>query len=268
MHFRLYLKGGGAKGAFQAGLLCAFWQRGVTFSVVGGTSIGAIHGWFILHDAYKELYELYTKNDSVMTDLLISGKVLDNSLLMDRLKEIQRPKNPEIRHFYVNYVTVKGSNLQEKTEDLTRLNDTEALDRIRWSACLPLNQSNEMTLKEYINYAEHHDLKEEFIKDLDNDVYDGLNLDGGLVNNRFISEVFDHSNEWIIALGYEGTRDDFLSALTDVELSQRKKIIYIASDEGFKPTDTYNYSPDFLKKRFKEGYQKGIEFPLLRLVSS
>lgn len=268
MHFGLYLKGGGAKGAFQAGLLCAFWQRGVTYSVIGGTSIGAIHGWYVLHDAYKELEELYTTNDGALADFSISGKVLDNSTLIQRLKEIDKPRNPEIRNFYVNYVAVNGSTLQEKTEEIAKLDEANALDRIRWSALLPLNQPKKMTFEEYVRYAGRHDLEEKFAQDLEDQVYDGIHLDGGIVNNRIIPGIFDHSNERIIALGYNGTREEYLNTLTDLEQSHREKIVYISSDEAFKATDTYNFKPEFLKKRFKEGYEKGIDFPLIRLVSS
>ncbi len=268
MHFGLYLKGGGAKGAFQAGLLCAFWQRGVTYSVIGGTSIGAIHGWYVLHDAYKELEELYMNNESALADYSISGKVLDNSRLIDRLKEIDGPRNQEIRNFYVNYVAVNGSKLEERTEEISQLDRARALDRIRWSALLPLNQSQQMTLEEYLKYAEANDLAEQFARDLADQVYDGSHLDGGLLNNRIIPGIFDHSNERIIALGYNGTREEYLDTLTDLEQTHREKIVYIASDEAFRPTDTYNFTPGFLQKRFKEGYEKGIEFPLIRLVSS
>lgn len=268
MHFGLYLKGGGAKGAFQAGLICAFWQRGVTYSVIGGTSIGAVHGWYILHDAYKELEELYTGNDEVLADLTVSGKVLDNSRLIEPLKEIQKPKNEEINNFYANYVVVNGSTLTERVEDLVQMDEHKAIERISWSSLLPLNQRKKMTFEEYIAYAEKYDLAGQFTNDLENEVYDGLNLDGGLVNNTILPQIFDHSTERVIVLGYNGTRDEYLEDLVDLPQSFREKIVYISSDEAFAATDTFNFTPEFLKKRFQEGYEKGIEFPLIRLVSS
>lgn len=266
MHFGLYLKGGGAKGAFQAGLLCAFWQRGVSYSVIAGTSIGAINGWYVLHDAYQELQQIYTDMDKIFRDHKISGKVLDNSMLIERLKEIKGPRNPDIQSFYVNYVKVENGRLKEMVEDVGRKDAAYALERIGWSAQLPYNQAA-MTFEEYVQFAAENDLKACFTKDLSEGLYEGIHLDGGLVNNQIIPEIFNHQSELVITLGYNGTREEYRKDLEGLSAAQREKILYLASAGGFQTEDTFKFTPEFLKTRFQEGYQKGMDYPLVRLMN-
>lgn len=267
MRFGLYLKGGGAKGAFQAGLLCALWQRGVTYSVIAGTSIGAINGWYVLHNAYKELEELYLDLTENSFDEKLSGLTIENSFLMDKVRRLDGTVDPLVDAFYVNYCQVNNGVLKEKIENLKGKDNESAIERITWSSLLPYNLP-EMTMSEFMAYAETTKLDEKFKADLAQHVYDGMNLDGGMINNILIKNVFEHANERVICIGYSGTRDEYLADLTDLAVSDREKIIYVASDNPFLVSDTYNFTPKFLKDRFKEGYKKGMDFSLLKLTSS
>ena len=48
MNIGLCLCGGGAKGAYQAGVIKALYDRGINkFNAISGTSIGAVNGYFI-----------------------------------------------------------------------------------------------------------------------------------------------------------------------------------------------------------------------------
>ena len=266
MRFGLYLKGGGAKGAFQAGLLCALWQRGVTYSVIAGTSIGAINGWYVLHNAYKELEELYLNLSETNTDEKLSGKTIDNSFLMDKVRQLDGNQDPPVEAFYVNYCQVINGELKEKVENLKGRDKEFAMERITWSSLLPYNLP-EMTMTEFMDYALTNQLAETFKADVADHVYDGLNLDGGMINNSLIKNVFDHPSERVICIGYNGTREEYLDDLPDLAVSDREKIIYVASDNPFLVSDTYNFTPKFLKERFKEGYKKGMDFSLLKLTS-
>lgn len=266
MRFGIYLKGGGAKGAFQAGVLCALWQRGVTYSVVAGTSIGAVNGWYVLHEAFKELEDLYLNMAEDYTGMTFSGKVIDHSFLMDHLKQIQGPQNEKIDAFYVNYVQVVDGQLREVTEDLRGMERSAALERIAWSSLLPYNHQP-MDHHEFKAYAQSTDLSIKFKEDLANHVYDGHHLDGGMINNHLIRQIFDHPSDRIIVIGYNGTRDEYCTAVGDLPASDREQIIYMAADEPFEVSDTYNFSPEFLKTRFQQGYQKGMNYPLIKLTS-
>jgi predicted acylesterase/phospholipase RssA len=55
----LVLIGGGALGAFEAGVVSALWQRGERFDIVCGSSIGAINASFIAQDKINELVSLW-----------------------------------------------------------------------------------------------------------------------------------------------------------------------------------------------------------------
>ena len=51
LNIGLCLCGGGAKGAYQAGVIKALYDRGINkFNSISGTSIGAINGYFIFTD--------------------------------------------------------------------------------------------------------------------------------------------------------------------------------------------------------------------------
>lgn len=266
MRFGLYLKGGGAKGAFQAGLLSALWQRGVTYSVIAGTSIGAVNGWYVFHNAYKELEKLYlTLNESTAAKKL-SGKIIDNSFLIDKVRQVEGTQDPSVDAFYVNYCSVNDGLLQEKIENIKGKDSEYAIERIAWSSMLPYNHPA-MTFEEFLEFANTNNLDEKFRADVVSHVYDGLNLDGGMLNNVVIRKIFNHPCDRIICIGYNGTREEYLESLADLAVSDREKIIYIASDKPFKGSDTYNFKPDFLKARFEEGYKKGMDFSLLKLTS-
>lgn len=266
MRFGLYLKGGGAKGAFQAGLLCSLWQRGVTYSVIAGTSIGAVNGWYVLHNAYKELEELYLNLNEQDANKKLSGKFIDNSFLIDKLRPISGTQDPRIDAFYINYCQGIQGKLVEKIENIKGKDPEYALERISRSSQLPYN-SAEMTVQQFVDSFDAQKLEEQFNGDVQGHVYDGLNLDGGMLNNILIRNVFSHPGERIICIGYNGTREEYLENLSDLAVSERERIIYIASDQPFDVTDTYNFTPEFLKARFKEGYKKGMDFPVLQLTS-
>ena len=266
LRFGLYLKGGGAKGAFQAGVLCAFWQRGVEYSVVGGTSIGAVNGWYVLHNAYDELENLYMNLSNDYDNLTFSGKVIDHSFLMEQLKKVSGDRSDKINAFYVNYTKVQDGQLFEVTENIKDADVDYAIQRIAWSSLLPYNYKP-MSSQEFRKYAEETDLSIKFKEDLKNKVYDGHHLDGGMINNNLIKDIFKHPSERTIVIGYNGTRDEYCRSIENLPVSNREQINYIAADKPFKISDTYNFSPEFLKERFQEGYKLGINYPLIKLIS-
>lgn len=82
----LFLQGGGAKGAYQAGAIKAFTQKKIYFDGVGGTSIGAINAAFYVSKNLADMYKLWLKTDS--EDLFgIEGKILDDIYNKEFTKE-------------------------------------------------------------------------------------------------------------------------------------------------------------------------------------
>ncbi|MCX7774095.1 MAG: patatin-like phospholipase family protein [Clostridia bacterium] len=55
----LALEGGGARGAFQMGVLKAYFEEGDEFDGLAGTSIGALNGAIIAQDSFEEGYKLW-----------------------------------------------------------------------------------------------------------------------------------------------------------------------------------------------------------------
>lgn len=90
----LALEGGGAKGAFHVGALQAFFDRGITFDAVTGTSIGALNGAMIAQGDFETLKMLWTNAaiskvadvDDAEFDKLMSGDY-DRSLVKYLVKK-------------------------------------------------------------------------------------------------------------------------------------------------------------------------------------
>ena len=65
MKIGLCLCGGGAKGAYQAGVIKALYDRGISkFNSISGTSIGAVNGYFLFTGNVEKLEEIWTNLDS------------------------------------------------------------------------------------------------------------------------------------------------------------------------------------------------------------
>lgn len=256
----LYLKGGGAKGSFQAGALKALYDNGIKFDVIGGTSIGAMNGYFYYMGKMDELHEIYSKWDrGNYTDMTLSGLTVDNEDMVSVLRSLKADSvRNDIEHFYVNFCPVKDGKIYHKVEDLAGISDySKACDFVKWSALLPFNQPS-MTMGEFISYMKTHDVNKAFMEDLENHVYDGLNLDGGMANNIFIKEVADAGLDELYILGYNGDKDSYLKDIPYISEELKKNTVYVSRDIPFELTDTYMFTKDFMTSNYREGYEKMI----------
>ena len=104
MNIGLCLCGGGAKGAFQAGVIKALYDRGINkFNSISGTSIGAINGYFIFTDNLEKLEKMWIDIDENLKNTLkIIDNTVDNSYIIELLSNINY-KSIENQDFYVNY---------------------------------------------------------------------------------------------------------------------------------------------------------------------
>ncbi len=57
----LTLEGGGAKGAYEAGILSVLDEHGVTFGGVAGTSIGAVNGALYVQGGVKKIMDMWSQ---------------------------------------------------------------------------------------------------------------------------------------------------------------------------------------------------------------
>lgn len=199
----LALEGGGAKGAFHVGALQAFFDRGITFDAVTGTSIGALNGAMIAQGDFETLKMLWTNAaiskvadvDDAEFDKLMSGDY-DRSLVkylvkkarevissrgmpIDKLKSIvdKYIDEDKLRASKIDYglVTVAVSNGWEPME-LFKEDVPEGLlkDYILASAYYPLYNRPEIGGKRF--------------------------LDGGIYNNCPISPLVRKGYSDIVAI--------------------------------------------------------------------
>ena len=86
MKLGLCLCGGGAKGAYQAGVIKSLYDRGIKFNAISGTSIGSVNGYFIFTNNVEKLEEMWIDIDSnVDHNIKIVNNTVDNSNLIDLL---------------------------------------------------------------------------------------------------------------------------------------------------------------------------------------
>lgn len=265
MKYGLYLQGGGAKGAFQAGALCNLIERGYKFNVVGGTSIGAINGYFLYKNRLEELKALYNNfEDGDFRNTTFQGKTIDNDMLISYLKNLNNlstETNKDIEHFYVNYDMVNDAKMIEKVEDITKLSSQEAINAVKYSSLLPYNYEP-LTLIELAKVLIDNPMffYNKFVTDLQNHEFDGLNLDGGMLNNVFIKEILNHDPDKVVIIGF-GNEEEYAKNM-GIKDENRKHFVFITSDREFSSFDTLNFSKDFLRNLFEEGYKKASEITL------
>ncbi len=102
----LVLEGGGAKGAYHIGAWGALRERGETFDIVTGTSVGALNGALIAQGDYDVAYQLWSeitieqviKGDPQLLEKLVNLQVNPNDYqkLLSYLKEIIGQKGLDI----------------------------------------------------------------------------------------------------------------------------------------------------------------------------
>lgn len=79
MKYSLVLEGGGAKGAYQIGVVKALREAGFEFDAITGTSIGAINAAYLVQGNFDEIYKLWkTLSFSEIFD--VEGEHIENAM--------------------------------------------------------------------------------------------------------------------------------------------------------------------------------------------
>ena len=203
MNIGLCLCGGGAKGAYQAGVIKALYDRGINkFNAISGTSIGAVNGYFIFTNNVEKLEEMWTDIDAN----------IENKL----------PK--------------------EKIVNISELNKEEGLKSIKYSSLLPFNPQGTMGL--------HN----QFMKDLSEGLYNGYNLDGGLVNNTLLNPLLNKNLDKIIVISM---KHDYTLPDEIKNICNEDNIIIVRPKTVFYKNDTLRFEKEFCKQIYYEGYEIG-----------
>ena len=243
MRIGLCLSGGGAKGSYQAGVIKALYDMGIKdFTSISGTSIGAINGYFVFTGNVEKLEYMWTNiNEGSENSIQIVNNTVDNSELVNILGGLHN-NSKEKTKFYVNYVSINNKQIKENVKDISTLDKSLSLDCIKYSSLLPFNPKGTLGLKE------------QFIKDVNENLYEGYNLDGGLVRNTLIEPLINDNLDKIIIIA---TRHDYILQDDIKSKIDENKLIVVRPKTILTSQDTLKFKKDFCEKMFKEGYDIG-----------
>lgn len=245
MKIGICLAGGGAKGAYQAGVIKGLNDRGINkFEAISGTSIGAINGYYIFTGNIEKLEQVWTNIDTnLQQDIKILNNTVDNSYAINPLNTFKQNTN-ELKDFYVNYVEIDNRQLNPKIINLRDIEKTMGIEIIKYSSLLPYN------IKATLPF------KEQFIKDVSEGLYDGYNLDGGLVNNVLIDPLLKKDLDKIIVISMDINYSipEEIKKIYNVD-----NIIIVKPKIKFEKNDTLRFEREFCKKIYKDGYDIGVE---------
>ena len=139
MRIGLCLSGGGAKGAYQAGVVKALYDRGIkNFTAISGTSIGAVNGYFIFTDNVEKLEHMWINiEENSENKIKIKNNTVDNSEIIKSLRQLINNSNKDTK-FYVNYVNIKNKKIEEVVKDVSNLYNNECINVIKYSSLLQM----------------------------------------------------------------------------------------------------------------------------------
>lgn len=248
----LFLQGGGAKGAYQAGVICGLYENGMKFNVISGTSIGAMNSYYIYTGNIEKLKEVWLNSyGEIKNDVKYMGKVFENKEVIDKLNKLEG-KNDCVKSLYVNYVSIENSNLKEVVVDIKKLDKKEGLDAIRYSSLLPLRMNKEMTMSEIFKNFDSDRIFGEFQEDVFKGLYDGYNLDGGILNNNLLEPFINDKVEKLYLITFEkGYKvPEYL-----LESYDKDSIIIIEPETELQQSDVLRFEKEFCTSLFNEGYE-------------
>nr|WP_317332114.1 patatin-like phospholipase family protein [uncultured Romboutsia sp.] len=243
MNIGLCLCGGGAKGAYQAGVIKALYDRGINkFNAISGTSIGAINGYFIFTNNVEKLEKMWIDiDDYIDKNIKIVNNTVDNSKVIDILSSINYEHTNQL-NFYVNYINIENNLPKEKIVNISKLSKEEGLKSIKYSSLLPFNPQGTMGLYN------------QFMKDLSEGLYNGYNLDGGLVNNTLLNPILNKNLDKIIVIS---NKHDYTLPDEIKNVCNEDSIIIVRPKTVFDKDDTLRFEKEFCKQIYYEGYDIG-----------
>lgn len=244
MRIGICLAGGGAKGSYEAGVIRALFDRNIEFTSISGTSIGAVNGYYMYTNNVEKLSDMWMNIQKVnISGLKIKENTVDNDIILHELSKLINNNHNNV-NFYVNYVEVNNKKLNEKIINVNNLNKEEQLSSIKYSSLLPFNPQGTLPLKD------------QFIKDLSEGLYDGSNLDGGLVNNELLMPLIEDNLDKIILISmkHDYTLPEYIKNVYSEE-----NIIVVRPKTVFEKNDTLKFEQEFCSRIYNEGYEIGKE---------
>ncbi len=242
----LYLQGGGAKGAFQAGALQAFAEKGIEFPVIVGTSIGAINGMTVFYSGIGQIAEIWRQLSQAEYALDKAAPVFESMAAVEAIQKfLQAKRSPVVEHFFVNYLPVENGTIRHAFSDLTLENDEKVREYVRASSLLP----NPYSWKGADFKAKTQD--QLFQEQIAAGTYDGYLLDGGLLNNRFMDPFLTAEVDVIYAVALER---EFSVPEAVRQKYRADQVILIKPDFDFGKNASMTDTEENIKKWSAAGY--------------
>lgn len=259
MTIGLYLQGGGAKGAFEAGAIYALSEKGVRFNIISGTSVGSVNGYYIYTNNINKLKTLFTEDNLFdETQKSYITNTIPNNHLIRRLGDLNG-KNKDVQKFYVNYTKIADKQMKQIQKDLTTLTKEEAINCINYSSSLPYvitDGRDKIRFSEITKDFKSSEVMEIFHKRFELGEFNNMNLDGGILNNEFMEPFVENKVDklYLISVSNSFKVPKFIK-----DTYRPEDIIYIHRDSLYDSNASMNYNKSFLKTLFKEGYDKALE---------
>ena len=243
MKLGLCIEGGGAKGAYEAGVIKALYDNGIrSFEAASGTSIGAINAYFIMSGNSEAMFKMWN-NVGMISDgnIRVKDNMIDNSGPIDILRKFEGKINGKL---YVNYLKVEKSEIEEIVAELSALDREKALEYIMYSSRLPFNPNRKLKFRD------------QFVLDVKEGLYDGFCLDGGLVRNVLLEPLLAEELDKIIIIS---TKDDYRLPDDVLERFDEDRFIIIKPDYTFDSSATLKFEEQFCRDIFEDGYKFGMD---------
>ncbi len=260
MKLGLCLTGGGAKGAFQGGIIKGLYENNIIPDVLTGTSIGAINTYFMINGCYEELEKFWNEID-LKSENVKSGWVIDNSQIIDELFKLSGQEK-RIKAAYVNYVSVKDKKISEAIVDLKSLSREDAINAVKYSSLLPSRPEDDISKDKTDNSFDTGRTFNNFKEDLENGIYEGYNLDGGILNNNLLTPLINEGVDKVIIIGlnHKYTSPEYI-----YDHYQESDVIIFKPDIIIQPTDTIRFQRTFCSDLYSRGYKLSSELVQLKL---
>ena len=249
MSLGVCLPGGGAKGAFQAGVLKALYDRGIKkYDSYACTSIGAMIGYYLYTNNVDKLEKMWTTDrKTTKTTFTSVDNIIDNSEDFKPLYELKNNSIENSSRFYVNFLQVKDKIGKEKIVDISKFEDKCKVDYIKYSCALPYHKEGRLfsieEVRQYISEGK----------------FDGKNLDGGMARNTYFDPLIEDNVDKILIIS---TRQNFKLPDKVLEKVDGEKIIIISPKTYVDNKEMLNFSRDLCTKMYEEGYEVGKNFDL------
>lgn len=249
MNIGLCLPGGGAKGAFQAGVLKSLYDRGIKkYDSYACTSIGAMNGYYLYTNNVDKLEKMWTtdrKNEKITFKSV--DNIIDNNADFKPLYELKNNTLKNSSRFYINFLQVKEKMGKEQIVDISKFDDKSKVDYIKYSCALPYHEEGRLfsvdEVRQYISEGK----------------FDGKNLDGGMARNTYFDPLLEDNVDKILIIS---TRHNFKLPDKVLEKIDKDKIIIISPKTSVDNKEMLNFTRDLCTKMYEEGYEIGRCFDL------